>query len=364
VSDRHLPPVTHHTWEEVYRWSPLVRHLPVSVVATDLHGTVRVWSPGAQRLFGWSEDEAVGGDIRALTVGPLDQEIAECIMDTVLAGQTWEGEFHTYDRHGAPLTLHVVDAPVIGDSGHVDGIVGISVEVSAARSELTQAIAEITELNALGTAVMERDRERLARELHDDLGQSLTALRSEILWMAERADPDQQDDFQRLERLVTLGLDSVRRICNDLRPRLLDDLGICAALEAMVADFADRHGVDATCFIDSATLGWISDDVETTVFRVVQECLTNIERHAGPVEVVSVELTAVGRELGPGELVVTVRNDGEPYTGGRGFGVRSMIQRAARHGGTVSLTAATAGGTIAQLRIPGRHAFTSTPVAP
>ncbi|WOB76840.1 PAS domain-containing sensor histidine kinase [Achromobacter xylosoxidans] len=141
---------------------------------------------------------------------------------------------------------------------------------------------ELTRLSNALLHVREQEKKHIARELHDDLGQSLTALTMELSQLAARLPSDDQDLHNRVEamrHLIKLTFTSLRRIAADLRPVMLDDLGLAAALEWLVSNFVSRYGIETDARINVGP-DEPAKQVATTLFRVVQEALTNIAKHA------------------------------------------------------------------------------------
>lgn len=353
------------SWPEVNTWASMLQHLPVALIATDETGTVKLWTEGAHQLFGWTADEAIGLPITSLTVGPTEQGVADDIMGRVLALNVWEGEFTAQRRDGSTVDIHVIDAPILDDDGGLAGIVGVSIDVSLSRLDLQRTLHEVRSYADITAAALDADRTRITRDLHDDLGQTLTAVRSELLWLRDLP-PDQHGDLlQRVDELLARGIESIHRICDDLRPRLVDEVGICAALEKMALDFERRCGARCSMVLDDDRVGWLSSAAETAVYRVAQEALTNVERHAAGVTSVLVELTAdestpVGAR-GYRDLMLRVTNDGMPYDGSRGFGIVSMQERARALGGRVSVVANLRAGSVLTMSLPADVAYTDWP---
>lgn len=358
MTDQPTPSVRLPRWSDINFIGPLAQHLGVAEIATNAEGNVVRWNDAAERLYGYTAAEAIGAPIMSLTVGPEDTSIAESIMEKLGAGTVWEGTFDCRHRDGHTITVHVVDLPVVDDENQVVGVVGLSAAWIDDYTVVNRVLAEVGELTELhqGTVrTIEQERERIARELHDGVGQYLTALRGEIALLRRSGADGIGDTLDRMEATLDSGLRSLRGVIDELRPRVLDELGICEALAALVQDFGERTGFDASVQIDEDRLGWITHDVENTVYRIAQECLSNIERHGEGTQVVSVHLTTPSD--GP-DLVLRVRNDGRDYDGQRGFGVRSMLLRARSHGGTMAVETHPDGGVLAELRIPAERAFT------
>ena len=138
-------------------WYPLLEHVPVSVIVTDAEGTVTLWNRHAEELFGWTADEATGRSILDLTV-PLDDRVAEAVMDAVAAGDTWEGRYRARRKDGQLVDIQIVEAPVYDENGVLSGVIGVSVDVSAAarnerwlRALVEEAAEEIVVVGRDGT---------------------------------------------------------------------------------------------------------------------------------------------------------------------------------------------------------------------
>ncbi len=203
-------------------------------------------------------------------------------------------------------------------------------------------------------AAVEQERAHIARELHDVVGQALTAVRLSLLALGAAAAPD----VERAARIwssiavVDAALNQVRTVAFDLRPGVLDDLGLPAALRTLCRSSARRSGVRISCRTDVGR--WrLPPDVETTCFRIVQEALTNAIRHAGARHI-TVRVVARRR---PRMLVLEVVDDGAGFdpsvcSGDRCLGIRGMHERASFVGGTIAVTSAQGRGTTVLAHLP------------
>lgn len=118
----------------------LLRHLPVALIATDRDGRVFAWTPHATRLYGWPAERAIGAEIWDLTVGPREASVAEAIMARIVSGGVWEGVFSAVRADGTEIEVHVIDVPLIGEDGAVEGVLGLSVERSATAPWMSGAL--------------------------------------------------------------------------------------------------------------------------------------------------------------------------------------------------------------------------------
>ena len=192
----------------------------------------------------------------------------------------------------------------------------------------------------------EDERRLVARELHDELGQSMTAVMLMLSRLVDRAPDELQPELLEAREAARGSLDDVRRITRRLRPEALDDLGLAAALTALAADFGERTGLPLSRHI-AGDLPPLSPEAELAVFRVAQESLTNVARHSGATRI---ELRL---EPGEGHVRLSVRDNGCGLGGaGFGSGIRGMRERALLVGGSLELHSPRSGGVDVRLTIP------------
>lgn len=192
----------------------------------------------------------------------------------------------------------------------------------------------------------EAERRRIAQELHDQIGQNLTAVLLDAERLGELLDGEQAEILDDMAELAKEILDEARRISYELRPAALDDLGLASAIEALCTGTARRAGIEISHSVD-VLLPALDRDVELTIFRITQEALTNAVRHAS-CNHVTVRLAA-----DQDAVVLLVADDGvgiaDTHAGG---GIRGMRERAHAIGGRLQITVPPAGGTQVSLRVP------------
>ncbi|CAL9644228.1 HAMP domain-containing sensor histidine kinase [Streptomyces sp. enrichment culture] len=195
-------------------------------------------------------------------------------------------------------------------------------------------------------AAQEAERQHLARELHDEVGQALTAVLLQLKWLADQAPPELRGDLRGAQETTRQSLDELRRIARRLRPGVLEDLGLGSALRALASDFTGA-GFTVVDHIDHG-LPALTQEAELVMYRVGQEALSNAARHADA-DHVSLEL----RHTSLGVVELEIRDNGRGFRNApEGAGIRGMRERALLIGARLSIEATPEGGTSVRLRVP------------
>jgi PAS domain S-box-containing protein len=222
-----------------------------------------------------------------------------------------------------------------------------------ADSALRRSKEELREFAAAAGSVREQEKSRVARELHDELAQSLTALKMDVTWLKERVPAEQQALVGKLESMQEMldgTVQATRRISSDLRPLMLDDLGLLPAAEWLVNNFIQRHGIHCRFTVDPPDLD-LQDPHATAIFRIMQESLTNVARHA---HASNVDITLDGSA---GEITLRVRDNGCGFAPAdprkpNSFGLVGLRERVYLLDGEISVDTAPGKGATIEVRIP------------
>jgi two-component system sensor histidine kinase UhpB len=311
------------------------------------------WGTGFETVFWYEPGELEPrSEMWRTLIHPDDRERTSATVQAAIAGggTSWSGEYRFRRRDGSYADVcdrgYVIHDPV---SKKPLRIVGSMMDITHRKRAEAQLQASRAALRLLATRhqdVREEERTRIAREIHDSLGQALTALKLQLAaarTAATDADAALATRLRDIAQMVDDLVKSVRRIASELRPPILDHLGLPAALDWLARDFAHRTGLacKATLHpIDAA----ISGEHATALFRIVQEALTNVSRHA--------EATAVDLELSmTGDCVALEISDNgrgitETIANGPGsLGILGMRERAASLGGVLEVAPRIEGGT-------------------
>lgn len=226
-------------------------------------------------------------------------------------------------------------------------------EHQQAEAHIRESREQLRKLSAHIQTVREEERTRIAREIHDDLGQALTALRLDLSWIGRRLQLDQaalQQKVQSMAKVIDSTMETVHRLSSELRPGILDDLGLAEAIEWQAEEFQNRTGITCEVQLDCEQIQ-LTKEQSTAIFRIYQETLTNIARHA------SAQTVLVTLEVSDGNLTLMVGDDGRGITQEQisrpdAYGIMGIRERVLALGGEVTFEGSPAGGTKVVVIIP------------
>ena len=285
--------------EALQRYADLVESSSDAIISRARDGTILTWNAAAAQIFGYQREEALRMNISDLfspNTPPEHRDLAE----RAIAGKPIVN-FETIRRRKDGSDIHVaLTISVIHDrEGKISGTSSIYRDITQrkrmerellaslsqqkqAETALRESRDSLRELSSALQSIREEEKTRIARELHDELGQALTALKMDASAIADELLPAQTTAAKRtqdMKQLIDVTVRAVRRIATDLRPVMLDNLGLVPTLEWLTRDFSARSGIAVELAIPDEDLG-ASGDAATAVFRIVQEALTNVARHA------------------------------------------------------------------------------------
>ncbi|MBI5258132.1 MAG: PAS domain S-box protein [Burkholderiales bacterium] len=346
------------------------------IFGIDMDGLCTFVNRAAAQMLGWRTEEVLGRNMHALIHHTHADGRAypepECpIFNAFRQGLPCRIDDEVLWRaDGSPFPAEYSSYPILED-GRVQGAVVTFVDISErkrqqaelqrSRDELEQRVAERTqqlrELAAHGETVRENERRRIAREIHDELGSLLVALKLDVNWLGKRLE-DQAPlrcKCQGMGRLIDTAVDNVGRIITDLRPSILDHQGLWAALEWQAQEFLEARELQGPwrCHV-AAGIAPPDGPLAIAVFRIFQEMLSNIARHA---QARQVDMQITVDDPPAPVLYIEVRDDGvgctpEALNHPRSWGVIGMRERAAQFGGRLFIDSAPGQGTRVRLVMP------------
>lgn len=342
------------------RFAAIVANMPGLVYQFVLHADGRVDFPylsdGCLALLGLSAAELHAEPQRFLAqILEADRPAYLAAMQasaSALWSWNWEGRIWVEAWKDVKwINLRGTPQALAGGAIRWDGIMTNITDSKLEQLEVRHSRARLAELSAHTDRVKEQERTRIAREIHDELGGNLTAIKMAVAMLAARldqAEPALREKTDYVDALVDRTIDAIHRIALDLRPALLD-LGLVAALEWQVKEFQKQTGIASSFSANQRDIG-LDNDQATALFRIAQEALTNIAKHAHASKVtvklarlrhhISLKISDNGGGIGQADR-------GKPAS----FGLRGMAERASALGGTLTLSHASGGGTVVSIKI-------------
>lgn len=325
------------------------------ILSIDERQHIVLYNRAAEKIFGWGADEALGRSLEFLMPERFRRTHGRFVA---LFGQTGV----TSRRMGdgtviLGLRKDGTEFPMDASISQLDTPEGkLYTVILRDVTERVRAREELAAFAAEASGVREQEKTRIARELHDELAQSLTALKMDTTWLREnlRKDPDgAAGKLAQMLEMLDASVAATRRIAADLRPLVLDDLGLGAAIDWLVQSFSQRTGV--ACVLDLDEELELPEPYATAIFRIVQESLANVGKHAGAKQV-TVRVARDGDDM-----LLSVQDDGAGFrmTDPRkpqSLGLVGLRERALLLKGKVTITSEPGQGTLVEARIPIQEA--------
>jgi PAS domain S-box-containing protein len=329
----------------------------------DTRGLATYINPAAERLFGWSSEELLGRKMHDIIhyqhpdgkAFPADECALLQVLRTGAALLVYEDVFIRKDRTFFPV---VYSSSPIKSGGEIVGLVVVFRDVTT-RKETEEALRrsreELRMLAARLQAAREEEKTQLAREIHDELNGTLIALKMDLSLLPDRAAKDRNlflEKLSSMSALIDSTLARVHTIVTELRPVVLDKIGLVAAIEWQTNEFQDRSGIVCETHLPTEEIP-LDSERSTAVFRIFQEALTNVARHAGATKLV-IDLRREAESV-----ILTVRDDGKGVDEKAIFahtsmGLLGMRERALSFAGTAEVSRLAQGGTLVRVTIPAK----------
>jgi PAS domain S-box-containing protein len=326
-----------------------------AIISKDLNGVIRSWNAGAQRLFGFTPDEAIGRPITIIIPPELHDEEKQILKRLRNGERIVHFETKRRAKNGSLVHVSLTISPVRDSRNRIIGASKIARDIG--ERQRSAGALKAAELSGRLLQMQDQERRRIARELHDSLGQLLTAVKmnvSQVLKERDKLSVDAARCVEENSQLIEQGLTEIRTLSHLLHPPLLDELGLACALKSYVDGFAARSKISVTLQLNS-DLGQLEKDQELCLFRVAQECLTNIHRHSGS----ATALVRLSRSSSHIELEIKDHGRGLPVeiqskiASGvcAGVGFRGMQERVSQVGG-VLMVRSNGNGTSVRVELP------------
>ncbi|MCL2655844.1 MAG: response regulator [Betaproteobacteria bacterium] len=323
-------------------------------------------SEGAYMLFGVPPGELVDDSMRLLFMILPEDRIS--FLETLEHGSrrlgtlNWEGRIRVPERDTKWINIRASSQRLSDGSTRWSGVMWNITHSKHTQAELSVSRSQLAELSNHLQRIKEEERERIARDIHDVLGGLLVGIKIELTLLASKLDSDASlaGRTKRIAAMVDDAISTSSRVARELRPGILKEFGLAAAIESYAEDFSQRTGIICEVLCADYDIS-SSEDTEVAIFRVFQEALTNVAKHAHA-ERVQIRLMQEGDEivLQVADNGVGIRNT--DFSKPRSFGVRGMQERVASLGGRLDIHARPKQGTELVLRAP-LHAAIPAPAS-
>ncbi len=342
-----------------------------AIIIHDLEGRISFWNSAAERMFGYRASEILGNSAMQLAPPQRQAELHDTLDKVRRRERVEHLETERLTRSGELVDVALSAAPLVDPVS--DDVIG---EICAMRDMTEHKRMQQTEeeleqnrrLTQLIQSRLEEERRNIARELHDELGQCVTAIKSIGTAIAKRQDGTTEETRKNAGTIVSVAshiYDVVHSIIRQLRPSALDHLGLSEALREAVAAFQSRHAEVVAELNLAPDIDGSGESINITVYRIVQECLTNVIRHSRASRVTIAISRDTGTAMGD-VLRVRVQDNGKGLEGadasaGKRFGLMGMRERVQAFGGSLDISSGGPGqGVIVEAMIPVKQPQTET----
>jgi PAS domain S-box-containing protein len=341
--------------EALARLAAIVDSSEDAIIGKTLDTTIVSWNHGAEQIYGYTATEAVGQPVGMLLPPGSEDEVPR-IMERIRRGEKVEHyETKRQKKDGTIIDVSVTVSPIKTRDGDVIGASAVARDITE-RKQAEAARAEIVRLQQSQAShrlllervfeTQEEERRRIARELHDEAGQLMASVLVGLRALDDSNTIDEaKAQAQHLREVVVKAIDEVGRLARGLHSSVLDDHGLAVALQRYVADYSRTHHLAADLALNEADTIDLPPAVQRAVFRIIQEALTNVARHAAA-SAISIRVARSATRL-----EATVADNGRGFgTDSPGsevhLGLHSMHERAAILSGTVSVRSGPTGTTV------------------
>ncbi|MBL7693975.1 MAG: PAS domain S-box protein [Ferruginibacter sp.] len=342
--------------ESERRYHTLAEVSPVGIFHTDAAGSTTYVNPRWCQISGITYEKAMGnGWFEA--VHPDDRDMLRRNWEEATRHQQVSVSEYRFVRPNGSTAWVIGQAiPERDADGAIVGYVGTTTDITdrkLAEKEMEESSQKLRQLTTHLLNIREEERKRIGREIHDELGQQLTAIKMDISWIAKKTDPSQEAFKTKLQNVIALldgGNQSIRRILNELRPVILDDYGLLEALRWQAQQFTANTHIPVAMTASESDMK-IPEEISTCIFRIFQEALTNITRYAKATQV------KVSLDIDSDSVLLNIEDNGlgfdtELTKTKKSFGILGMKERVASLNGRFDLSSVPGNGTRISIHIP------------
>lgn len=322
-------------------------------MVTDANNKILRVNHSFTEITGYTNEEAIGKTPGMLHSGRHDQAFYRNMWSILQRDRFWSGEVWNRNKKGQIYPEWLTITAVLGSDGEVSNYVGIFSDISDRKAGEEQ----LRKLTAHIQTAREEEKTRIAREIHDDLGGTLTALKIEVYRLTNKLSANEQtmpllENVESMTQLIDNAVGVTRRVISDLHPTIIDDLGLAAALQWQCGQFQKRTGIvcEVICADDKDDERKLDKATAINLFRIFQEALSNVARHSGASSV------HVEFHQDDEEIFLSVSDNGcglpEEPVASTSYGMRGMRERVAQLSGLIKFDRPLGGGMRLTVTLP------------
>lgn len=346
---------------QLRKLSKAVEQSPIGICITDPDGIIEYINPKISQLTGFSVDELKNKDVIIFGSGEKSNLVHLKLWQTIRAGNVWSGEFHNKKKNGKRYWESDTISPIFDATGQITHFLSIKEDITdRKRAEIALNKSEklLRKFASHLQNVREEEKVAIAREIHDDLGQTLVALKINMGMLknkivkcaANNASEEIVNGFDGIVNLIDDTIKSARRIMSGLRPELLEMNGFASAASSYLHDFEERYQIKYEFNAENSNIE-MSSQQSLSFFRILQESLNNIAKHS------KATLVKVQLKTEAGKLILEVTDNGIGFdinNSGRqdSYGMIGMKERMVLLGGELSIRSKIGKGTSVRVEIP------------
>ncbi len=343
------------------RLSYHVENTPLAIIELDKDLFITRWSKRAEEIFRWNTSEALGKNVYDpdfRIIYPEDIPAVDKINEELTKGTVNKNLSlnRNYTKDGNVIYCEWYNSVLKDEHGNVITILSLVHNVTERKKTeetLQQSYEEISRLTEHLQNIREEERTSIAREIHDELGQQLTAIKMDVAWIDKRIPKESTEEKRKLKNIIGMlneSNQSIRRILSELRPRILDDHGWLEAIEWLGRQFSETTGIPAKFKMPEKDVK-VSNQLATSIFRIFQEAFTNITRHAQAknvsysIDIIEENIVSIIEDDGVGFDISSVQNN-------KSYGILGIKERVRALGGKFELVSSQGKGTRIIVSLP------------
>ena len=290
----------------------LLNNIPDAIIITDEQIRIQLWNNEAEKIYVWKDEEVIGNNLEELLKTEFLNEQPDDVLRQLRENGRWEGIVKHYRKDKQTVDIYAHTNTIFDNEKNVIGYISVNRDITHSGLHVNDILGvyqQMRELTRHLQIVREEERTRIAREIHDDLGQILTTLKMNLYSLTESRELDASLISTKLDRslfLVDNAITTVRRIASELRIPILDHLGLIPAIEWQIKEFEENTKIICNVSLIKEVL--LDNDKSTAVFRIFQEVLNNITKHS-KADKVDIDISVLENNL-----MISVADNGIGFT--------------------------------------------------